>query len=168
MNLFTIAKSDFDAIIGIIAVIGWIVAQVLSKRKGGDSPGTPPPTTPPMLDPQDELKKFFEEMEKTLKPAAPPPLPASPPPLRAESRPDQSKRVRVQRPAKCESEMTAGTTRGATAIPAPAAFRMPAIPLPDIPPLAFGLAHELRDPLALRKMIITMEVLGKPVALRTN
>ena len=66
MNFLPIAASDMDVIIGIIALIGWIAAQVMGKMKGGDKTAPPPGDTAAPTDPQDELRKFFEEMEKVL------------------------------------------------------------------------------------------------------
>ncbi len=176
MNFLPIAASDMDMIIGIIAVIGWIVAQVMGKKKAGDKTEPVPGETVAPDNPQDELRKFFEEMEKTLKPAEqprtvpPPPLPS--PPL--QTKPLQAK-PRRERPVAVHTH----TVESVPAYPSPlesaqeaarvfmrAAERAAAVPtIPKVPKPTLVL-EGFHDRVALRKMIVTMEVLGKPVALR--
>ena len=78
--------ADMDVIIGVIAVVGWILAQIFGKKKGDPSQQEEsPPPTGTTLDPRDELRKFFEELEKSAKPQAPPPpLPLPAPTLGAQ------------------------------------------------------------------------------------
>ena len=169
-----------DTIIGIVAVIGLILMQVLAKKKNGESTGTPPPEPPSGSDPQDELRKFFEEMEKTLKPEPPKPVfipsapPPPPPPPRAKSRPKRE--PNTARVHNSRSEPTTLSERPfQSAKEAAQAFMktvsraatIPRIPVPAIHS-AYINSNELRDPMALRKMIVTMEVIGKPVSLRTS
>jgi|GEM_PF-2000658 len=173
MNFLPIAASDMDMVIGIIAVIGWIVAQVLGKMKGGDKTAPPPSEAPtPTTDPQDELRRFFEEMEKTLKPKPEPKpvsVPVPPPPVR----PSRARHEHVAIPLRVQPAAPAvdretpmqtaeeaarvfmRTLERAATVPA-----VPTFPQPCLVP------EGLRDPQALRKMIVTMEVLGKPIALR--
>jgi hypothetical protein len=171
MNFLPIAASDMDVIIGIIAVIGWIVAQVMGKKKAGDKAEPTPGETALPTDPQDELRKFFEEMEKTLKPAEPPRT--VPPPVLA---PRHHPKPRRDRPVATQSH----TVESVPAYPPPlqsaqeaarvfmkAAERAAAVPtIPTVPKPTLVL-EGFHDRLALRKMIVTMEVLGKPVALRS-
>lgn len=172
MNFLPIAASDLDMIIGIIAVIGWIVAQVIGKMKGGDKTAPPPgESNSPNADPQDELRKFFEEMEKTLKPQPEPkPVVVPPPPLRRVNAPRPEPvvapaRVRVAEPAIAweapvnRAEVAAGMLMKVTE-------RLATQSAPRTSTHPDLLPEGLRDPKALRKMIVTMEVLGKPVALR--
>lgn len=171
MNFLPIAASDMDMIIGIIAVIGWIVAQVMGKRKAGEKTETPPGETVAPATPQDELRKFFEEMEKTLKPAEQPKT-VPPPPLPIPRHPAKPRR---ERPVAEHIH----TVESVSAYPQPlqsaqeaarvfmrAAERAAAVPtIPTVPKPTLVLAG-FQDRTALRKMIVTMEVLGKPVALR--
>lgn len=177
MNFLPIAASDMDMVIGIIAVIGWIVAQILAKLKGGDKTAPPPGEAPtPTAAPQDELRKFFEEMEKTLKPQEEPkpvqiPVPPPPRPTHRPSRTQHehvthSVRVQTAEPAFVR-ETPSQTAEEAARVFMKAVERattVPALPPLPQPPL---IPEGLRDPQALRKMIVTMEVLGKPVALRS-
>jgi hypothetical protein len=167
MSSFFIAASDMDVIIGIIAVVGWILAQVFGKKKG-DSPSQEesPPVAGPSLDPRDELRKFFEDLEKTAKPQAPP-QPVAPPPL--QHPPHREKPVR--RSPEPRSETLSSQNRPAySAAESALAFTervtppglSPALVTPVRPPVF----PELRDPLALRKYIVANEILGKPIALR--
>ena len=167
MSSFFIAASDMDVIIGIIAVVGWILAQVFGKKKG-DSPSQEesPPVAGTSLDPRDELRKFFEDLEKTAKPP-PPPQPVAPPPV--PHPPHREKPVRrspepraetlssQKRPAYSAAESALAFTGRLT----PPGLS-PALATPIHPPVF----PELRNPLALRKYIVANEILGKPIALR--
>lgn len=160
-------------VIGIIAVIGWIVAQVLGKMKGGNKTAPPPgETTTPTSDPQDELRKFFEEMERNLKPQPEPKqvvVPPPPPPVRPAYKKHEHVaapvRVHAAEPAvyrdvpeKSAEEAAREFMRGME--------RAARVPVARTHPQSSLMPEGLRDPQALRKMIVTMEVLGKPVALR--
>jgi hypothetical protein len=172
MNFLPIAASDMDVIIGIIAVIGWIVAQVMGKKKAGDKTEPTPGETALPTDPQDELRKFFEEMEKTLKPAEqprtvpPPPLPTPRPhPKPRWDRPVATQSHAVESvPAYPPSLQSAQEAARVFMKAAERAAAVPTIPTVPKPTLVLEGFH---DRLALRKMIVTMEVLGKPVALRS-
>lgn len=176
MSLFPLAASNMDAVIGVIAVVVWILSQVLSRKKGDAPPGAPDEPSAP-LDPQAELRRFFEQMERSTTPGEPPPeeRPAPPPqripvhhkrppPLRVrrtESQPPplvEPTPVQVVPPAPVFDDLTLlpanqpARLAGTAAITAASAYS-PAM-------------QDLRDPTALRRMIVAMEVLGKPVALR--
>jgi len=175
MIFLPIAASDMDMVIGVIAVIVWIASQVLARKKSGTAPGPESPT--PIAEPQDELRKFFQEMEKTVKPreepqpAAPPP---PPPPQRSVVHP---KRERPAHRTRTHEEPHAPPlifTEPVFATPAPVFASPDTVPRLSvsaavIPTSIYSpMAAELHDPVALRKMIVTMEVLGKPIALRDS
>lgn len=171
MGLFFIAASDLDMIIGIIAVVGWIIAQLFGKKKSEDSPQEPSaPDAPPSADPRDELRKFFDELEKATKPEESSRPTATPPPLQqAPPREKPVRRAHVQEPRlepfkpSPRPDYTALATPLALqaaqeAAPSSRAAIVERIQSPAMP--------ELRQPGALRKFIMASEVLGKPVALR--
>lgn len=181
MNFLPIAASSLDTIIGIVAVIGWILIQVLGRKKNGESGDAPPPSDPSGNDPQDELRKFFEEMEKTLKPEPPKPVsaPSTPPPLvppplvrnvRPKREPNtvQAHNSRME-PSTLEERPLKSAEEAAQAFmkTVSRAATIPRMAIPEVQP-GYIVPDELRDPVTLRKMIVTMEVLGKPVALRTS
>lgn len=169
MTLFPIAASDMDLIIGIIAVVGWVVAQLFSKKKSASphQEESPPESGAP-IDPRAELRKFFDELEKTAKqPTAPRPVAPTPPPhkqhkekaARRSHEPRMETLSSQSRPAYPASE----SARVFTGIDAPVTFTR-TLPIP-----AHGASMpELRNPVALRKLIIANEILGKPIALRQN
>lgn len=167
MNAFFIAASDMDVIIGIIAVVGWILSQIFSKKKGGPSQQEESPPQPgTTLDPRDELRKFFEELEKSAKPQPlPPPVPPPvlQPKVRREKPVSRSPEPRPEtlpaqsRPAYSAAESAQAFTRMGTVPSHP-----PAMASASLPPTLPG----LREPHALRKYIVATEILGKPIALR--
>jgi len=177
LNLFPIAASDMDVIIGIIAVVGWILSQVMGRKKGGD-PSAPPDGEPtPSENPQDELRKFFEEMGKTVKPQAEVKPPPPPPPVPTRAHTQQKRERPIPRIRKQEEPKPREMMRPAPVVMAePGIFSEPEIvPRFALPATATSssnkismLMPEIQDPVALRKMIITLEVLGKPVALRNG
>jgi len=167
-----------DMVIGVIAVVIWIATQIAGRKKPGDQ--TPEQMPGPVAEPQDELRKFFEEIEKNIKgpvetaPAQPPPKPVMVP-----VRPPPS--IPAQAPVRATSWTShAETTPLRTFATAPARAADDSAPVvpgkikparPAIsPPLSITspLMPELRDPIALRKAIVALEILGKPVALRTS
>lgn len=181
MNLLPIAASNGDLIIGVIAVVIWIATQIAGRKKPGEQ--NPEQTPGPVANPQDELKKFFEEMEKNLKgePEAPPPLPKPvqvrptlapakrPPPPIPSQHPERAVTwtksvepkpvpVMAMAPVRTAEESARVFLREAKSV------RAAAIPTPVFAPSP--LIPELRDRVALRKAIVAMEILGKPVALR--
>lgn len=172
MTLWPIAASDMDVIIGIIAVIGWILAQVLGRKKGNGPSEQAPPDSGAPVDPQDELRKFFEEMEKTLKPQPEPvPQPAPPPPPVRVKPSKRHRQVHREEPPPVD----VGPSLKApveSAAQASVAFMQAAQKMTEasvVPSLAYPALvrpEELKDPATLRKMVVAMEVLGKPVALR--
>ena len=178
MNVFPIAASDMDVVIGIIAVVGWILSQVLGRKKGGDPSAAPPDGEPtPSANPQDELRKFFEEMGKTVKPQAEVKPVPPPPPLPSRAHTQQKRERPIPRIRKQEEPRPQVLTRPEPVVMAPSAlFNEPEIAQRYALPATVTssanrvslLMPEIQDPTALRKMIITMEVLGKPVALRNG
>ena len=166
MNLFPLAASDMDVIIGIIAVVGWILAQIFGKKKVDPSnPEGSTPETGSSPDPRDELRKFFAELENAAKPPAPQPV--APPPL--QPRAHKEKVVRRNQEPRAEplssqnrpvysAVESAQVFQGMGSRPSVSRSLPKPIPTPAMP--------ELRDPLALRKFIIANEILGKPLALR--
>ena len=169
MGFFPIAVINSDLVIGIIAVIGWLLAQGLSK-KGKAQP--PPPASSPgpgePTSPNDDLRKFFENLEKGLTGQAEQPAqPArtevrQPPLLQRTERPDI-------RPEPMERPQAAGPS-------APTLTSLPAI----VPILALSAqesaerwkstpnkwATAFSNPENLKQMIVATEVLGAPLALR--
>lgn len=163
MNAFFIAASDMDMIIGIIAVVGWILAQIFGRKKGDPSRQEESPPQPgTTLDPRDELRKFFEELEKSAKPQPLPP-PVLQPKVRREKPVSRSPEPRQEtlpaqsRPAYSAAESAQAFTRMGTVPSHP-----PAMASATLPSTLPG----LRDPQALRKYIVATEILGKPIALR--
>lgn len=170
MAVFTVAAVNMDLIIGIIAVIAWIIAQSAGSKKKQPPPGPPRlPSEGPgdALSPNEDLREFFRELERGLtgqveeqaEPSAPPALPPPMPHHRA------------------------ARGRQAVARPAPAASRPAPVPpaaAPEpAPPMSAARAYALRpassphrcimgfgDRGALQRMIVASEVLAPPLALR--
>ena len=169
MNFFPIAATDMDMVIGIIAVATWILAQIFGRKKSDTPPDSPSQAPGLPTDPQDELRKFFEDMARG---GSPEPRPAAPhpplPPPRTHVHVKREKAwIRVPEPSPAQDVPVLTAREAAPAfmdpgIPIPATVPVVTSTLPPRPPVIEG----IQDPLALRKMIITMEVLGKPVALR--
>jgi hypothetical protein len=153
--------------------VGWIIAQALSKQK---TTPTPPRPTPKehgnTLDPNDDFKKFFEDLEagsggRTEPPHRPAPQAAQPPPVPSAPR-HQSPRPR---PVPRHTE----PFRPERLSPISPSFRE----LPDMTPAfaevetvqrwkkpAHKWAAGYTNPETLRQMIVATEVLGAPLALR--
>lgn len=163
-----------DMIIGVIAVVVWIVSQVLSRKKDGTgSPSAPGEPAPPS-DPQEELRRFFEQIEKSthppveVKPAEPPPLPPALPRVQAQLK-RQHATHHVPHPAPLPAPPLPGAAPvlPLSAIPEPSSLPLTVPQQGSAPVSVYSPALlQLHDPIALRRMIVTMEVLGKPVALR--
>lgn len=171
MGLFFIAASDLDMIIGIIAVVGWILAQIFGKKKTDDAPQEPsPPGEHPSRDPRDELRKFFDELEKATKPPEESRPPAMPPPLQqAPPRKKPARQVHVHGP-RVETFTPQARPDYAT-LATPLTFQAAQEAASSSPAAVVGRIHspampELRHPRALRKFIMANEILAKPVALR--
>lgn len=142
-SLFQTFAISGDAVIGLVAVVVWVWLSVLGKRAKPDQKTQPPPMIPTPGDasnPQDELRKFFEDLEKGLKgpppaepagpfpsesPAAPPPLPSRP---TATLRPLPRRVVRrVQ-----ETQATTPAPMPAPVAPVPVAAVTPAMEDPQV------------------------------------
>lgn len=169
MNLVFIAASDMDVIIGIIAVVGWILAQIFGKKKADSPPpGESPPEAGAPVDPGEELRRFFEEIEKKVKPPTLP-QPVAPPPLQQKPHREKSSRQSHEQRHETLSSQTHPAEPAAEAaqvfqaerVASFASSRTLARPAPSAMP-------ELRNSITLRKFIIANEILGKPIALRQS
>ncbi len=167
MKFFPLAASDTDMIIGIIAVVGWILAQIFSKEKGAPThpKGTPQTArTPP--DPTEELRKLFDELKKEEKPAPPPPLTAISP--MQYNLPKEKSAHRIHEP---RTETLASQKRSVYFDVEPVPFS-PVKIIPELNPRSLvapthnSALPRLGTPLTLRKYIITNEILEKPIVLR--
>ncbi len=160
MNPFFIAATDTDLIIGVIAVVAWIISQLFSKKIEDPSQQEGPTSEPgPSIDPRDELRKFFDELEKAAKPQ-PPPQPVVPPPVTV-------KKIR-EKPVRPMPEVRKETLSAQARPTCPVVNPEPLFQekITVAAPIHIPVLPELRNPIALRKFIIANEVLGKPVALR--
>ncbi len=167
MNPFIIAASEYN-VIGIIAFVAWILFQLFGNKKGGPShqEGASPETGSP-ADPRDELRKFFEELEKSTTTIEEPQRPVTPPPLR-QTPPREPPPRRLP-----ETRIEARPTQVRPTYAAPdAAYTLPELPVPSTLSKSRAKPHqpstmpELHNPVALRKFIVATEILGKPIALR--
>jgi hypothetical protein len=170
MNLFLIAASDLDVIIGIIAVVGWILAQIFGRKKGDPSSqeGSPADSSTP-IDPQDELRKFFEGLEEKVKAPAPQ-RPVAPPPLQQKTHKEKS----VRRSHEPQTETLSSQLRAEYQVPVSITAFQAAVEQPALtqgggkPTRCTSAMPELHNPVTLRKFIIANEILGKPIALRQH
>ena len=195
MIIGPIAAISFDAIIGIVAVVAWLVIQGAAKRGGSNAP-RPPPPGPGEDDqqaPQDDLRRFFEQLEKGIAQqdqspnSYPPELPHLPQPL-----PPPITTIRQQAPA--QTHIGRKPAAKPRPIPRPERVILATPTLPAIsghswnqqfPETASSITtlriteksdHEKnRETLAqfqsrkrLRQMIVGAEILGKPIALRRS
>lgn len=157
-----------DVIIGIIAVVGWILAQIFGKKKADSPPpGEGPPEAGTPIDPGDELRKFFEEIEKKVQPPSLP-QPVSPPPIQHKPhREKTSRRSHEQRQETLSSQHQPHYSAAEAAQVFQAGWGTPPVPSRGMSrPALPSTLPELRNPLSLRKFIIANEILGKPIALR--
>lgn len=157
----TIAAANVDLVMAIVAVVGWIIAQSLNRKQ--KPPNRPPPVPPPAgqgepISPNEELRRFFEGLERGLTSrmetaetpggGIPPPLPSRPARRGAKSVTLSSVEP-VAAPSMSEPAVTPHT------VPAS---------LPLAPHLKWTQGFGQRD--HLRQMIVAAEVLGAPLALR--
>jgi hypothetical protein len=172
MGTLPLAAIDMDMVIGVIAVVGWIIAQILSKK--GKS-ASPPPSIPSTgehgqpLGTQDELRKFFQDLEKGLSGQAERPMPPPPPPP-ARDRPHPRHARHSEMPR----------SRGTVQPPSPVSLAEPSlVVMPEVLLPAPATENAQRwtknqhkwsvgftHPDTLRQMIVATEVLGAPLALR--
>jgi hypothetical protein len=174
MTLFFFAASNMDMIIGIIAVVGWILAQILGKKKGATPPqDNSTPVGAPSNDPRDELRKFFEELENPPEELAPAPLKPTAPSGQLKTRPapkgSSSGMLHLAQPQK--PNHNTGTPPGLRCRSYPESIG------PAEPSLLQQAARDKLHPLhslpmpgfrnlaALRQCIIASEILKKPIAL---
>jgi len=188
----TFAAMDGNAVFGLIAMAIWIWLSIAGKRSKAERKTQPPPLVPipgEPQSPQDELRKFFAELEKGPTPptAAVPDAEAMPPPR---TPPPMPKPVRVIRPV---PHHAAPPHAPARATPPAPVVRAPvdAPPLAALPPLAQlpelrimgSTATRVGQPSAtpapgrprlellrtregLQSAIVAAEVLGVPLGLR--
>ena len=82
-----------DMVIGVIAVIGWILAQIFGKKKGETPPGETPADTAVPTDSRERLRQFLDELEGVHKPHEVPLPVVPPPPPACRSRVPQKRRL---------------------------------------------------------------------------
>ena len=188
-----------DAVIGLIAVVIWIWLSIAGKRSKPSQKTQPPPLVPMPGDassPKDELRKFFEDLEKGLNasppaegtegmpapvvPAAPPPpLPSRPAHRRAPRPTSRPVPIAPAKPVTVESLPVAAMAAAAEAMSdAPQVTRLAHVAFPDIrfaettasaaatPTPVRPRLEILRSYDGLRNAIVAAEVLGTPVGLR--
>jgi hypothetical protein len=173
MGTLPLAALDMDMVIGIIAVVGWIIAQALSKKQ----PAPPPPPVPGagehghIPNPADDFKKFFENLEKGLSGQSAPPARPLPVPTPPRSRPHP------HRPPKVPQTVPPGESLPARFQPRPEETSPWGLDEGAAPSAGLENAqrwntprHKWADgyshPDTLRRMIVATEVLGTPLALR--
>lgn len=196
MIIGPIAALSFDAIIGIVAVVIWLIMQGAAKRGGPNAPRQPPPSEPDVNDPmnpQDDLRRFFEELEKGIakqsKPAGaepseipqPPPIPTTQPRPVTQAQLQRKPTIRKQ-PAQVPA-IPSRPVPVAAAVPAPAPASRDFswnVQFPEtkssITTLRISddndsdrhneISKQLHSRQKLRQMIVSAEILGKPIALR--
>ncbi len=200
MFIGPIAVTDFDTIIGIIAVVAWLIIQAVAKSRKSDTSAPPPPPPPGRagepVSPQDDLRRFFEELEKNLnqqsqspapsQPAAPPPVPPSiPRPVKVQSavRPHRPARPAPQvRAPQPEAEPVPVQSPITSNIAEPREFNwemphepaaIPSFAIAGVPGISGAIPaaqprrpRHFRSRETLRQWVVGSEILGKPVGLR--
>lgn len=196
MIIGPIAAVSVDAVIGIIAVVVWLILQGAAKRGGSNTPNQPTPPPSPgnagdPVNPQDDLRRFFEELEKGLSRQAQPPEP----PATAPQQPPPIPPVRQRSVTQAHLHREEVSARQPVRAAKPASSPQPATVAPAVRPAA-GFTwspqfpetasaittlrisdhpehsdkqrapSQYRSRKSLRQMIVGAEVLGKPVALR--
>lgn len=194
MNLFSLALTNMDAIIGIVVVVFWIVIQIANRKEGKNAPPQTPAGPGDPTNPQDEIRKFFEQLEKGLAgeqqeetvapPPPPPPRPARTPAASPRRFPSRAAApvspVPVERPA-----ADAYADAYADSQPSPEALELQRkqvlatlereAALRSVrhttagtsPELRYAaLRDQIRQPSSLRQLILASEILAKPVGLR--
>ncbi len=165
MNLFTIAASDMDVIIGIIAVVGWVLAQIFSKKKNAPTQQEEPhPESGVPLDPREELRKFFEGLDKPAKPAMAPPAFEQKPYQEAPKHRAYKSKTRT---LSAQDRANDGASESVLILPEGVALATATVPLLIKHPRLSSIP-ELQSPIALRNFIVMNEILGKPIALRQD
>lgn len=189
---FQVFAMDGNAVFGLIAVAVWVWLSIASKKNKAERNTEPPPlvhTPGEPLSPQDELKKFFSDLENGTSAPTPDEEPAMhrapPPPLP----PPAPKRVMVRpvtRPAPHPAPVTTMPTPAAAVrapVDAPPLAELPALaPIPELrimePALVRGAQARtspapgrprlelLRSREGLQSAIVASEVLGAPLGLR--
>lgn len=173
-----LAAMSGDAVIGIAAVIIWIWLSVMGKRGKPNRPPAPPADgSGEPHDPQAELRKFFETLEKGLnmpsEDAAPPAPPPAPPPARTTTPPPIPRHAPKPPPVRA----VVLPEPPAVVAPPPLAAAAPQESMPELKPTRAAEASPLhpagsliRDALrsreGLRHAIVAAEILGPPVSMR--
>jgi hypothetical protein len=167
-----------DAVIGIAAVAIWIWLSVMGKRSRTDRPAPPAGGQSQPRDPQSELRKFFETLEKGLtvpteeaEPPATPagafhpaPIPTPPPVPRKAPRPPPVRAVVLPPPP-----MAVVPPPLAAAAPLDGVSDLkpgPGLELSPRPALAPFRMEALRSREGLRHAIVAAEILGPPLSMR--
>jgi hypothetical protein len=196
MIIGPIAALSFDTIIGIVAVVVWLIVQGATKRGGPTPPSKPPPVPDDNdpLNPQDDLRRFFQELEKGLSPQLPsaeqsPPPPLQPPPITPVKQRSVSQ-THLQRKEVPARRPTPPAKPRSRPIPIPVTPTTPPAPTgyiwnADFPETESGittlriadesehdasqaLIAQFRSRKKLRQMIVGAEIMGKPIALRPS
>jgi hypothetical protein len=173
-----------DAVFGLVAVAIWIWLSVVSKR-GKDSRRAQPPPVPGSHgaphDPQSELRKFFETLEKGLDAPAEEPEPESksagafqsPPTTTLPPVPRRAPRPPPERPAirPAPPPLEVAIAMPPLAAAAPTAIVAEVRPATAGEPGAFPVLSSprigaLRSREGLRHAIVAAEILGPPVSMR--
>jgi hypothetical protein len=165
MGHLPIAVVDMDLVIGVVAVIVWLIVQAVGK-KNKDAPSSTPMPSEPMdsSSPGDELRKFFEDMEKAGGAEPPQPVVPPPPPPRRAARPKHAARAHVQAPP--EETILPPPLVPVSASPQNAPALVPIMEPIKLHAPTHKWAKGYACPENLRKMMVAREVLGPPLALR--
>ena len=182
-----------DAVFGLIAMGIWIWLSIVSKSKRNkpDQSTQPPPLVPSAGEPrspQDELRKFFADLEKGIN--APPTAETSDadamPPPRVPPPPPRPKRVMVRpapRPVQQAPAMATPVPSVRAPVDAPPLAELPQLAaIPELRIMQPALVRGAQGPSpaapsrprlellqsreGLQKAIVISEVLGTPVGLR--
>ena len=183
--LLYIAASDLNVLIGIVAAVIWVIAQLVSRGSQKRPPAPPPPggTMPgEPVNPQDELRRFLatltgETSETAPKEPTPPPKPERPPPARRfpqqptlAAQPRKIPRRPTPTPPPRPAPMYQPIVQPVYAPPPVTAAR--GTPLPLVTPIVAEsearreLVSQFRKNMSLRQFVVASEVLGAPLALR--
>ena len=95
----TIATSNFDILIGVVAAIGWVVVQIMSKAAKNKPPSAstpggvkpePPEDAGPVSDAAEEMRRFFQRLEEAHTPDR---APKKTPPATLTTSPERGQRT---------------------------------------------------------------------------
>ncbi len=175
-----------DTVFGLVAVAIWIWLSVISNRKKVDRRTQPPPMVGgggSPRDPQSELRKFFETLEKGLdapseetEPEAKPagtfqrPRTTTPPPVprRAPRPPPERTVIQLPLPTPALAVATPPIDADASQYVIPDSRPLVATGSGASPVLSSPRMGALRSLEGLRHAIIAAEILGPPVSMRQH